>query len=452
MAEKERVKLQTQLSNAMEIAHLGYWEYDVIHDLFTFDDHFYKMFRTTAEQVGGYTLSSAEYAGRFVHPGDMVMVGEEVRKAIEAVDANFSRELEHRIIYGDGTVGHIIVKIFIVKDSSGRTIRTYGVNQDITKRKRMEEELLRAQKLESVGVLAGGIAHDFNNILSSIIGFTELSLDDVEKGTDLEDSLQEIYAAGKRAKDLVKQILTFARQSDEKTRPVKPGNIAEEVIKFIRASIPSTIEIRKNIESDSLIMGNVTQVHQVLMNLCTNAAHAMENTGGILELRMKDVAMAGNKPAKSGDYLEIKVSDTGIGIPPDILGSIFEPYFTTKATGEGTGMGLALVHGIVESYGGKISVESSVGKGSTFTICLPITRKSGIKSHDEAMDLPTGTERILFVDDEVSIAKMDGQILERLGYSVTTRTSSVEALELFQVKPAAFDLIITDMDHAEYDR
>ncbi len=342
-------------------------------------------------------------------------------------------------------------------DSDGNLVGVLGIARDITKRHNAEKEkiiiegqLKQAQKMESIGTLAGGIAHDFNNILSSVIGFTELSLDEVEKGTHIEDNLQEVYSAGKRAKDLVRQILAFARQSEEELKPIYVDTIATEVLKFIRSSIPTTIEIKQNIESDSLIMGNATQVHQILMNLFTNAAHAMEDNGGILEFSLKDVVIDryvnGEKlDLKPGNYIEIKVSDTGPGIAPEIIGVIFDPYFTTKGPGEGTGMGLATVHGIIESYGGKISVDSKPGQGALFTIYLPVTQRRQEHGSYQSEKLPTGTERILFVDDEAPIAKMGGQILERLGYSVTTRTSSAEVVALFRSKPNDFDLVITDM-------
>ena len=332
-----------------------------------------------------------------------------------------------------------------------------GIFRDITKAKQAEEErrkleaqLSKGQKMEAIGILAGGIAHDFNNILSSIIGFTELTLNDVEKGSTIEDNLQEVYTAGKRATDLVRQIFAFARQSDEELKPIRVDNIIKEVLKFIRSSIPTTIEVKHNIKSDSLIMGNYTQVHQILMNLCINAAHAMEYEGGIVEISLKDVVMDRSVDTKKlgltpGNYIEMMVSDTGTGIAPDIIDSIFEPYFTTKGPGEGTGMGLAIVHGIIESYGGNISVHSILGKGTVFTIHFPITKKRIEHTVYQPQALPSGTERILFVDDEAPITKIVGKVLEQLGYTVTIKTSSLEALELFYSKPNDFDLVITDM-------
>jgi PAS domain S-box-containing protein len=332
-----------------------------------------------------------------------------------------------------------------------------SIYRDITEIKMMEKErvaaeakLQQALKMESIGTLAGGIAHDFNNILSSVIGYTELALDDIEKGSHLEDNLQEVYTAGLRAKDLVKQILTFARQTVEELKPVRVDIIAKEALKLLRSSLPTTIEIRRDIESDSLVMADPTQVHQILMNLCTNAGHAMEEKGGVLSIDLTDVRLdadftKSHLDLKPGDYLKLSVSDTGSGIPPQVMESLFEPFFTTKEPGKGTGLGLSTVYGIVKNYGGVITVDSELGKGSIFNVYFPISKKRTEAIPLKAEALPTGTERILFIDDEAPIAKMGSQILEHLGYSVTARTSSVEALELFRSKPNNFDLVITDM-------
>ncbi len=322
--------------------------------------------------------------------------------------------------------------------------------RDITQLKQTESRLHHAERMESLGTLAGGIAHDFNNILSAIIGYTELSFSEAKKGAPLEKNLQEVFKAGMRAKDLVKQILVFARQSDEEIKPLNVNIIANEVLKLIRSTIPTTIDIRERIESQSVVMGNPSQVHQIFMNLCTNAAQAMEDSGGILEVVLTDIKLGDQLPRefsglKPGNYLKITVSDNGPGISPYIINSIFEPYFTTKEAGEGTGMGLALTHGIVESYGGKITVDSELGKGAVFSIYLPVTTSYAELTPYEKNNMATGHEKILFIDDEISIADISNQLLERLGYQVTVRTSSIEALELFKVKPNEFDLVITDM-------
>ena len=364
---------------------------------------------------------------------------------------------EKEYIRKDGTRIPIELTVNPGMDKEGTIDCYYTFVTDITDRKcaekerhKLEKDLRQSQKMESIGTLAGGIAHDFNNILSSVIGFTELALDDVEKGTQLEDSLQEVFKAGKRARDLVKQILTFARRTDAELKPIQVGSIVKDALKLIRASIPVTIDIQQHIESDSVIMGNSGQMHQLFINLCTNAAQAMDDTGGILKVDLKDVEIDMSFSMRTvdlapGSYLLSTVTDSGPGITPDIIDSIFEPFFTTKGVGEGTGMGLAMVHGIVEDHGGKIFVDSQPGKGSVFSVYLPITKKRGSSLRKKKGAIPSGTERILFVDDELPIAKMGSRILERLGYQVTVRTSSIEAVELFRAKPGDFDLVISDV-------
>ena len=253
-----------------------------------------------------------------------------------------------------------------------------------------------------------------------------------------------------RAKDLVKQILTFARQTDEEIFPIRIDTIVKEVVKFIRTSIPTSIDIKSNINSSSKILGNQTQIHQIFMNLFANAAYAMEEDGGILDICIKDIQLDNeevkNYPSlNSGTYIKIAVSDTGTGIPKDVIDSIFEPYFTTKDQGEGTGLGLAMVHGIVESYGGMITVSSQLGNGSVFTIYFPVTKKLSKNKAHKSENQPKGTEKILIIDDEVSIIKLHKKVLEAIGYHVTTQTSSIDALALFKSKPKDFDLVITDM-------
>ena len=361
-----------------------------------------------------------------------------------------SQQYETRMMGGDGATHDVLFNKAAYMDEDGNLAGLIGAMVDITHLKEMEKRLQQSHKMEAIGTLAGGIAHDFNNILSSILGFSELALDEVKAGSDLEDDLQEIYAAGKRAKDLVGQILAFARRSDDKFQPIQISSLAKEVTKFIRSSVPAIIKIKQNIQSDAYILGSPTQVYQVFMNLCTNAADAMEENGGCMKIDVTDIKMDGTNsvsplPLKTGDFVEIRVSDTGIGINQDILELIFDPYFTTKPSGEGTGLGLSVVHGIVDAHGGRIMVDSIPGKGTTFTVCLPITRKERIHSGYISEALPTGSERILLVDDEVAICKVGAQILGKLGYCVTTKTRSLNALALFKSAPDKFDLVITDM-------
>ncbi len=322
--------------------------------------------------------------------------------------------------------------------------------EDFTERKKVEEQLRQAQKMEAIGTLAGGIAHDFNNILSAVFGYTELAIDQVEKGSLLGDYLGELLSAGKRAKDLVQQILTFSRQGERELKPVRIKIVTKEAIKLLRASLPSSIEIRQNIGSDSLVMCDPTQIHQIIINLCTNAGHAMQETGGTLDIKLEDVELDSSLAAmhpdtEPGPYVQLTVSDTGHGMSKETLDRLFNPFFTTKKKGEGTGLGLSIVHGIVTSYGGTINVFSELEKGAIFTVYLPAIKKRVGVAAEIDKPILKGSGRILFVDDEQPIAKLGQLILESLGYEVTTRLSSLDALAIFKTKPEVFDLVITDM-------
>ena len=396
--------------------------------------------RPKADIIGkrSHDLFSEELAEKY-HKTDM-----------ELVKMPGLQQYESRIQRTDGNSHEVLINKASYFDVEGNVAGIIGAMLDITDRKAMEKRLLQSQKMESIGTLAGGIAHDFNNILAAIIGYTELSLHAVEKGSEIESDLQEVHTAALRAKELVKQILTFARLSDEAIRPIQPTVIIKEVLKFIRSSIPATIDIKQDLKSDSFIMGNATQIHQVMMNLCTNAAQSMEEIGGRLRVVLKDTHLTPDRPKhllglKPGEYITITVSDTGTGIPQDIIGSIFEPYFTTKGPGEGTGMGLAMVHGIVQAYGGRIFVDSTPEIGTTFSLYLPISKKDKGENTYKPEVLPRGTERILVVDDEAPVVKLNSMMLEDLGYSVTKTTASIEALELFRSNPTYFDLVISDM-------
>jgi len=328
---------------------------------------------------------------------------------------------------------------------------TLNFMRDISIQKRLEAQLLQAQKMEAIGTLAGGIAHDFNNILTSVLGYTQLAQGDVPKGSQAERDLQEVVRAGRRARDLVGQILTFSRQTQQELKPLDPVPIVKEVMKLLRASIPATIDIRECIEkTEANVLADPTQIHQILINLCTNAAHAMTERGGVLDVTLTKVALdsifASRHPEVApGEYLRLAVTDTGHGIAPALMDRIFDPFFTTKKRGEGTGMGLAVVHGIVRSCGGAITVHSDAGEGTTFTIFLPCCTGDADSERSMEMVVAKGNERILFVDDEPSIVAMAKRMLERLGYSVMSTTSSMEALDLFRDCSGAFDLVITDL-------
>jgi len=321
---------------------------------------------------------------------------------------------------------------------------------DITERKAMEVHLQQAQKMEAIGTLAGGIAHDFNNILAAIIGYTELSLSKVEPGTSIHDHLNKVIQAGKRAGGLVQQILTFGRRHESRLSPIRIKLIVKEIAKFIRATLPTTIEIKQKLNDDSTVIADPTQLHQIMMNLCTNAGHAMQEKGGVLEIGLDrfepDAEFLGRHPGlKAASFVRLTVSDTGTGISADNLERIYDPYFTTKKQEKGTGLGLATVHGIVKSHGGIITVESQVGKGTTFEVLLPSAEDNDEVLEESEPKTMGGKERILLVDDEYDIIEIEKSILELSGYVVTATDNAEKALEIFSEKPDRFDLVITDL-------
>ncbi|MBC8438339.1 MAG: PAS domain S-box protein [Deltaproteobacteria bacterium] len=322
---------------------------------------------------------------------------------------------------------------------------------DITEFKKMELHIQRTQRIESLGILAGGIAHDFNNILFPVIGHTEMLLDDVPEDSPFRNSLNEIYTNALRARDLVKQILTFSNQDTVELKLMKMQPVVKEALKLIRSTIPTTIDIKQDINADcGLIKADPIQIYQIVMNLLTNAYHAMEDTGGEMKVSLKKIELGKldliDPDMEPGTYACLIVADKGMGMNKELIGKIFDPYFSTKKQYKGTGMGLSFVHSIVKSMKGGIQVFSKPGKGTRFHVYLPV-----VKSSSEQQVIQTkkpvqgGTEQILIVDDEKAIIKMGKNQLERLGYQVTSYTSSLEALDAFRANPDKFDLIITDM-------
>jgi len=336
-------------------------------------------------------------------------------------------------------------------DGNNQWIGNLGIMRDITKREQAEMRIQQSQRMESIGDLAGGIAHDFNNLLFPIVGMAELLLEDLHKDSLEYENAQEIYDAGIRAVDLVKQILAFSRQSEHKMMPVKVQNVLKEILKLSRSIIPTDIEIHQDIQGDcGLIKADATQIHQVAMNLITNAYHAVQKKSGIISVTLKQITLGKGELKDStleqGQYIVLTVSDTGVGIARGIIGKVFDPYFTTKKQGKGTGLGLAVVFGIIKEHQGDIKVYSEIGKGTTFNVYLPLMKISTkTVSADQVQKSETGTERILLVDDEISVAKLEGQMLSRLGYRVTEQIKSLNALKIFKANPDNFDLVITDM-------
>ncbi|WP_442875423.1 hybrid sensor histidine kinase/response regulator [Desulfobacula sp.] len=305
--------------------------------------------------------------------------------------------------------------------------------------------------MEAIGTLAGGIAHDFNNILFPILGYADMLIEDVPEDSPFLKGLNGIYTSALRASELVKQILTFSRQEGSELTLMKTQPIIKEALKLIRSTIPATIKIKHYIRADcNAIKADPTQIHQIVMNLATNAYHAMEKTGGELKVSLKEIELGEydviTPDMIPGAYACLTIADTGKGMNKNLTEKIFDPFFTTKEIGKGTGMGLSVVHGIVMSMNGAIQVYSEPGKGTQFHVYLPVEKNLSEKqvTHSK-IEIQGGTERILLVDDEEEIIAMEKQILERLGYQVTSRTGSVEALETFWADPDKFDLVITDM-------
>ena len=359
---------------------------------------------------------------------------------------------ELRLVKKDGREFYARLECMVMNHEGDDLKRIRAVASDITEQKDLENQLRQAQKLEAIGTLAGGIAHDFNNILAAVVGFAELALDDVETGTKVADNLEEVLIGGKRAALLVQQILTFGRKAPQKKVPLRVDALVKETSRLLRSTIPANIEIDVDISSTSglYMMGDETQINQIILNLCTNAAHAMENEDGKLTIGIDAITLEGKAKNVSnlppGKYVKLSFSDTGQGISPEHIERIFEPYFSTKEPDKGTGMGLAVVEGIVRAHKGHIAVVSQLQKGTTFTVFLPALGKIEHMSGAMPQEVPTGgTEHILLVDDEMPIVKLLRMILEKLGYKVTPSTSSLEALKTFRVAPDMFDLVITDM-------
>ena len=337
-----------------------------------------------------------------------------------------------------------------VTDGNGSICNFVGIKRDVTQENHLQRQLIQSQKMEAIGTLAGGIAHDFNNILSAILGYAELAAYEIPEGGPGRHDVVEVIKAGNRAKDLVRQILTFSRKTEQDFKSIDVAPLLKEALKFLRASLPSTIDIRTRISAENTrVLCTPTMIQQILMNLCTNAAQAMKDAGGILDVSLTkteiETAEIKQHPGlRPGPHLRLTVGDTGPGIEPNVLARIFDPYFTTKEKGEGTGLGLSVVHGIIQTLKGSVQVESCPGSGAIFHVFLPCAASQEEPTAIQPIALPTGNERILLVDDEEVLAAMGKQMLKHLGYRVTVRTNSSDALNTFQSHPYDFDIVISD--------
>lgn len=402
------------------------------------------------EQVTGYTAEEARGRNpRFLQSGRQ--------------DEAFYREMWQTISSGNTWQGRMVnkmkdgafytedVTISPIIDTTGEITDFVAVKRDVTAEIEMENRLVQAQKMEAIGTLAAGIAHDFNNILSAIMGFTEIIASDMPEDSPSRDDLEEVLNACNRAKSLVKQILVFSRQGTQDLQPLQLGRVFTDTLNMMRSSLPASIEIRQKIEPGlPAVIADPTQAHQILLNLCTNAAQALKNARGEIEIVLDKVSIEPEPKhqvgeLEPGNYVRLRVHDSGDGVPEEIRERIFEPYFTTKNTGEGTGLGLSVVYGIVKNCGGEVLVESEPGRGTTFSVYFPVSAKEAPVHHEPSSDIPQGSERILFVDDEPAIVKLTATYLGRLGYKVTAVQRSQEALELFRGDPHRFDLVVTDM-------
>lgn len=435
--------------------------------IFTLDLYLnYTYVSPAVEQLRGFTVKEVMAGGieKALTQGSLALIkkalGEELQELKKNPDSHPGyRIMEVETYHKDGSVIWCEISVSFIFDENNNPAGILGVTRDITDRKRAEKEkrklekqLIQTQKMEAIGTLAGGVAHDFNNILSIIFGYVDLAMMDINEPEKIRMALEEVNRAALRAKDLTQQILTISRQTEQEKRPIRISNIAKEALKLLRATIPSSIKIAQEIRSEGTILSDETQIHQIIMNLSTNAYHAMRERGGVLYVSVKDVTIIENDTLLNtninpGSYILLEVSDNGHGMDETTRERIFEPYFTTKEMGEGTGLGLAVVHGIVENHGGIINVYSEPGVGTSFHIYLPTFNSSGgvTEANDEMECSGYGNENILFIDDESKILELANEVLKKYGYNLKIFDNSYAALEEFAKEPDRYDIVVTDM-------
>ncbi len=445
---KDRKRTETDLRQSEK-----QWQmtFDAIADMVTIHDTAYKMVQMNRATTEYFQKDASELVGQKCY--DVFCSGGSTCENCPSIELGKDL-LPHtaEIIQTDGKKT-FFVSVSPILDEDKNFIGVLHIAKDISEWKLMKDQLSQAQKMEAIGTLAGGIAHDFNNILTPIIGYSELLRMKVEPDGMVKNGLDIILQSARRATELVQQILSFSRQQHQKMATCHLQPIVKEALKLLRSSFPATIEIRQEIDMEcGPVKADLTQIHQLMMNLCTNSSHAMADHGGILKVRLTCMEITEEdchryKPLSQGDHLSLEISDTGCGVEAEALERIFEPYFTTKEKGKGTGLGLAVVHGIVSTHNGYIDVSSEPGQGTMFRILLPMVRRENVqkKRKTNTEVLPTGTEHVLIVDDEPLIVELNRKILVSLGYQVTSVTSSEKAMELFRSRKDDFDLLITDL-------
>jgi PAS domain S-box-containing protein len=440
---------------ALEGANEGHWDWDLVPDRLYLSPTMQLLHGLPADVS---IDSRAEWLAQVaIHPDD----APRVHAAVAAHFAGESKqyEVEYRVRHPDGNWHWLHVRGRCLRNERGEVIRFVGSGIDVTdskqaqaEKERLELQLRQSQKMEAIGTLAGGIAHDFNNILGAIVGYGELAQQRAPQGSALKRYLDSVMHAAERARTLVDRILGFSRSGAAERVPVNVQRVLEETLELLRASLPANIRLETELKAaDLAVIGDATRMHQVIMNLCTNAAQAMQASGGRLRVALEQVDLESPRTFSRGElaagpYLRLTVSDTGSGIPPEIVERIFEPFFTTKRVGEGTGLGLSLVHGIVADLGGVIDLETELGRGTTVSIWLPKSQAAAARAVSESpRELPCGDgEAVLVVDDEAALVGVTEEMLAELGYNPVGVVSSQEALQVFRDNPRRFDVVVTD--------
>jgi len=459
VAANQMVEIRQQTLEALELSEQRYEKSQALGKVGNWEYHIaMKKFWGSEEAKRIYGIDPAKEFLTLDEMESFVPEGTNVYKSLMSqVKKSPSSPFEYNILT-QNTQEHktVITMVELEQDVEGNPLKINGVLQDITKRKNLEKELRQAHKMEAVGTLSGGIAHEFNNILGVILGNAELAIGDISQGDPQGYFLGEIKEACLRGKEIVAQLLSFSRRDDQHPKQlIKVDEIIKNAITFLRASLPSTIQFNKSIQNDCLsIVGHPTHIHQIMINLCNNAAQAMEFSGGCLSIKLENVFLT--QPLRSqdlhilpGQYVRLSVSDTGQGIPKEIIDKVFNPFFTTKSVDKGSGMGLAVIHGIMKAHGGIIKIYSRINEGTTCECYFPPGNGKPEVEIKPVEKVKTGTETILFVDDDVHIVNLGEQILVKLGYRAITETNPEKALAYFKTDPDAVDLVITDMTMPE---